>query len=1082
MKRHRISGTQQWVLTVALMATIAGMSSAHAGDWEAVLGRPWSSRLFHQMTYFNGDYYLSGGSRGGARGGVWRSADGDQWDTLVPDEAAPPYSRSGHAQVAFQGKLWILGGYDGGQELNDILSSADGRTWDVETPAPWDPRDSHRALVFDNKIWVLGGVGDTGFYNDVWYSADGVSWTEATSNALWSPRAAFGALTDATKMYILGGWFDDGLGTDFEYNDVWSSTDGVTWTQETAAASWSPRSDVGAAFVNGTMFLAGGYESGTRHQEVWSSADGATWVPLTAAAAWPARYGLAMATDGTELLITGGRGIGSAYYNDAWASTDGISWTERSQPNVPWGPFTNFPASAAEVMNGAMWHFYDKEVWTSTDGISWTKTTAAGPWSAVGNYATAVHDGTLWVTGGRNSNYIDANNEVWWSSDGANWNFAGNAPWTPRMNHTATSFNGELWIIAGDTGTTYDELNDVWHSADGATWTEAAAPPWTARQYHSAVVFNGKLWMLGGLNNPPGGVGSIYYTDAWTTADGQTWTHVSDTLPGSVEQGVVANGRLWFRIPQALVTTADGHTWHYAAAFTNHVGDAFAWFDDRFWLMGGFNMSDPQQLNLAVHARDYSTLVLTNVYPASVFNPNGIDPWFDRVMAPGGSRPIIRPHLLTLDETATPSQILYTLTTAPSTGTVRMDSTPLALNDTFSQEDVNLGRIDYVDDGIASGPVEYDFFDLEVTDGTYAPAWLRMPIEKIDEVVAINAYGGGTLNFTDATLEAAVRAAIGKPTGDLLNMDFLGLTILSASNGVVNINGLEWATNLETLELWWANAISDVRPLAGLTKLQYLDLESNTLSDITPLASLTNLRTLWLNNNTNISDTSALGGLTNLLTLYLGNNSISDISGLAGLTNLRHLFLNTNSVSDISVLAGLTKLGTLWINNNSISDISALVANSGLGSGDYVYLRNNPLNAQALCLDIPTLTGRGVYVSRSQACDDQDFDGLTDAQESTLGTHSNNADSDGDGISDGDEVNGTNGHVTNPNNADSDGDGVSDGVEATTGTDPNTPDQPEDTTLGSSTVSSDGPAQADFDGQVVDTITVGGAKDGSSWT
>ena len=64
---------------------------------------------------------------------------------------------------------------------------------------------------------------------------------------------------------------------------------------------------------------------------------------------------------------------------------------------------------------------------------------------------------------------------------------------------------------------------------------------------------------------------------------------------------------------------------------------------------------------------------------------------------------------------------------------------------------------------------------------------------------------------------------------------------------------------------------------------------------------------------------------------------------------------------------------------------------------------------------------------------DADADGLTNAEEATLGTDPLRADTDGDGLSDGDEV-----HVyhTNPLAADTDGDGVSDAAEIAAGTDP----------------------------------------------
>jgi len=68
------------------------------------------------------------------------------------------------------------------------------------------------------------------------------------------------------------------------------------------------------------------------------------------------------------------------------------------------------------------------------------------------------------------------------------------------------------------------------------------------------------------------------------------------------------------------------------------------------------------------------------------------------------------------------------------------------------------------------------------------------------------------------------------------------------------------------------------------------------------------------------------------------------------------------------------------------------------------------------------------------ALEDVDQDGLSALREYELGTDPNGKDSDGDGLSDGEEVNGT--PATNPLLADSDGDGFSDSLELQIGSDP----------------------------------------------
>ena len=102
--------------------------------------------------------------------------------------------------------------------------------------------------------------------------------------------------------------------------------------------------------------------------------------------------------------------------------------------------------------------------------------------------------------------------------------------------------------------------------------------------------------------------------------------------------------------------------------------------------------------------------------------------------------------------------------------------------------------------------------------------------------------------------------------------------------------------------------------------------------------------------------------LTKLTWLNLKGNSISNIVWVSRLTNLTWLNLRGNSVSDISSIRKLTQLIWLNLRENDISDISPLIANAGLGSGDTVIVKGNPLSDQSFNTYIPFLQSRGVTV------------------------------------------------------------------------------------------------------------------------
>jgi hypothetical protein len=112
----------------------------------------------------------------------------------------------------------------------------------------------------------------------------------------------------------------------------------------------------------------------------------------------------------------------------------------------------------------------------------------------------------------------------------------------------------------------------------------------------------------------------------------------------------------------------------------------------------------------------------------------------------------------------------------------------------------------------------------------------------------------------------------------------------------------------------------------------------------------------------------------------------------------------------------------------------------GAGSGMLVGLRGNTTLLE-WGPNPPHMADNYALGNTSGASDDPDGDGLTNAEERALGTDPYNADTNGDGISDGAAV----ASGKSPTNPDMDGDGLQNAAERAIGTDPFNPDTDGDT-------------------------------------
>lgn len=277
-------------------------------------------------------------------------------------EAAPtlPFNpKDGSGLLAFDNKMWLLGGWDPPYHEptythNEIWSSTDGSNWVFETFAPWPARHASGWLVGNDAMWVVGGDPQSGCLTDVWKSTDGINWVE-TNDAIpdFEMRICPNYAFLNNELFIFGGEVCSG----YPLNDVWSSADGITWNQ-LPNAPWSGRGMQINSCVDGSgqLWMLGGSNESTRrsYNEVWKSADGITWTLVNESAPWKSRYWHTVAWYDNKMWLLGGMAT-SIEMNDAWYSEDGITWHELKSTTGNW-PAGSRHAQSTTVFNNALWY------------------------------------------------------------------------------------------------------------------------------------------------------------------------------------------------------------------------------------------------------------------------------------------------------------------------------------------------------------------------------------------------------------------------------------------------------------------------------------------------------------------------------------------------------------------------------------------------------------------------------------------------------------------------------------------------------------------------------------------------------
>lgn len=185
--------------------------------------------------------------------------------------------------------------------------------------------------------------------------------------------------------------------------------------------------------------------------------------------------------------------------------------------------------------------------------------------------------------------------------------------------------------------------------------------------------------------------------------------------------------------------------------------------------------------------------------------------------------------------------------------------------------------------------------------------------------------GPEPVSVPDSNLRYYLERELDKQTGEAIYAyEMEGLTSLVAVlSRITSLEGLQFAINLESLRVS-SGWVSDLSPIADLSKLRDLAVDRNRINDITPLSNLTNLEHLSLDNN-EIADVTPLSALGALRTLRLMFNPITDLSPLRSLTELRSLSVARTNVPGLAWVSGLAPLDYLKVEQNNVTDLSPLL-------------------------------------------------------------------------------------------------------------------------------------------------------------
>lgn len=176
---------------------------------------------------FNGHIYLFGGYTGGGETCTNKAEMYDPtantWTNIDP----MPTARADLTAAQLNGELYAIGGYD--DSLKEVLNTVEAYnpttdTWETKTSLPIS-MCFMKAVSLNGNIYVTGGKNASGSALNTLYLYDGSSWVPKEHMNV--PRFEHGAVALNGKIYVFGGVYD---GTDCLYSGEVYDPSTNTWS------------------------------------------------------------------------------------------------------------------------------------------------------------------------------------------------------------------------------------------------------------------------------------------------------------------------------------------------------------------------------------------------------------------------------------------------------------------------------------------------------------------------------------------------------------------------------------------------------------------------------------------------------------------------------------------------------------------------------------------------------------------------------------------------------------------------------------------------------------------------------------